>query len=352
MSPSLPRNQPASQMTPLANQINESRSPSRQRSIRISRRNVLRLAVIGATGAALGVLTGCGSSGPQPGEGAIVGEGGPNELFAETASFEIVANQPERLMVGLSTTDGRVLQGGTVRFQVYSTEQEAASFSVEAKYMAIPGRADGPAVATIGRPSQSIGVYVVPDVNFPKVGFWQIDIFDGNRKLATTAAEVIAAARVPDVGHAAPRTKNPIAADADVPRQQLDSLSGPSGLGDELNDPEFHNDRIIDLLDAGRPFVVIVATPAYCESKFCGPIVDESRRLAPKFPKVGFVHLEVWRDFEKREVSRHAAEWILPNGAEGREPWVFVVGADGTIVARFDNVVSMSELEAVLTDLS
>ncbi len=344
MSPSQPPNPPRSHS-------NDAPGQSRLRSVHVTRRNVLRLVVVGATGVALGALSGCGSSSPKPGEGAIVGEGGPNELFAETASFEIVANQPQRLMVGLSTTDGRVLQGGAVRFQVYSTEKEATSFSVEAKYMAIPGRADGPAVATIGRPSQSIGVYVAPDVTFPNVGFWQIDIFDGKRKLATTAAEVIAAARVPDVGQAAPRTKNPIAADADVPRQQLDSLSGPSGLGDELNDPEFHSDRIADLLEAGRPFVVIVATPAYCESKFCGPIIDESRHLVPKFPKVGFVHLEVWRDFEKREVSRHAAEWILPNGAEGREPWVFVVGNDGKIVARFDNVVSMSELETVLADL-
>lgn len=326
----------------VASNVTNTRSPE----IRVTRRNVLRLAVVGATGVALGALSACGNSDPKPGEVAIAGEGGPNELFAEAASFEVVANEPQRLMVGLSTTDGRVLQGGSVRFQIYPAENGTESFSVKADYLPIPGRVDGPEVATIGRPSQSIGVYAAPHVELPASGFWQIDVFDGKRRLATTAVEVLDKSRVPTVGQAAPRTKNPIAADADVPREQLDSLSGPSGLGNELNDPEFHNDRIDDLVEAGRAFVVIVATPAYCKSKFCGPIIDAARPVAAKFPNVPFVHLEVWRDFQKKEVSRHAAEWILPNGAEGQEPWVFVVGSDGKIVARYDNVVSMSQLEA------
>ena len=36
---------------------------------------------------------------------------------------------------------------------------------------------------------------------------------------------------------------------------------------------------------------------------------------------------------------------------ELQEPWVFVIGADGRIAARFDNVVTRGELEPLLKAL-
>ena len=65
---------------------------------------------------------------------------------------------------------------------------------------------------------------------------------------------------------------------------------------------------------------------------------------------MAFVHLEVWKDFDKKVINEAAAEWIQPKGGLGdtQEPWVFVVGSDGIVKQRFDNVANDAELEAAV----
>ena len=63
------------------------------------------------------------------------------------------------------------------------------------------------------------------------------------------------------------------------------------------------------------------------------------------------MHVEIWRDFEKREVNKGAADWLLRKD-DLNEPWVFVIGPDGRIAARFDNVATKAEVEAALKRLS
>ena len=45
-----------------------------------------------------------------------------------------------------------------------------------------------------------------------------------------------------------------------------------------------------------------------------------------------------------------AADWLYRNG-DLNEPWVFLIGGDGKIVARFDNVSTRAELEPILRQL-
>ena len=80
-----------------------------------------------------------------------------------------------------------------------------------------------------------------------------------------------------------------------------------------------------------------------------------SRRHRSKRPaaetfgdRMDFVHLEVWNDFEGRALNKEAAEWIYQEGADPKEPWVFLVAADGSVAARWDNVATDDELEAAV----
>ena len=59
---------------------------------------------------------------------------------------------------------------------------------------------------------------------------------------------------------------------------------------------------------------------------------------------------QFWRDFQNQTINRAAADWLLRNN-DLNEPWVFVIGPDGKIVARFDNVTTAPELTAVLDKL-
>ena len=105
---------------------------------------------------------------------------------------------------------------------------------------------------------------------------------------------------------------------------------------------------IAGALAAERPFVVVFATPKFCESRTCGPVVDVVLRVSRKFRRRGidFIHVEIYRDNDPdRGFNRWAAkEWHLPT-----EPWTFLVGRDGRIKAKFEGSFSAAELTAAIT---
>jgi peroxiredoxin len=97
--------------------------------------------------------------------------------------------------------------------------------------------------------------------------------------------------------------------------------------------------------------VVVVSTPTYCVSQFCGPITETVEGLADEYGDVAeFVHLEVWEDFNENVLNDAAAAWIQTESGGG-EPWTFLVGADGRIAARWDNVLDADELRDLLEEL-
>jgi hypothetical protein len=105
---------------------------------------------------------------------------------------------------------------------------------------------------------------------------------------------------------------------------------------------------IAESLAANVPFVVTFATPKFCSSRTCGPVVDVveevSRRLEGE--NVRFIHIEVFQDNDPAKgFNRWMQEWKLPT-----EPWTFLVGADGKIAARFEGTVSVNELEQAVRE--
>jgi hypothetical protein len=332
----------------------------------VIRRNVIRRNVIRRIAFAsvflLGVslFTACGSKAENKSNDEVIhGNGGPDELFAETASFETVALRLERVMVGLSTADGRVLHGGSIDITFTPpSDTDASNIVTTATFLAVPMSAVAPATATIGLPSAGIGIYAAK-VTFSRPGIWlgAISVPGTKQKGLDFPIEVKAESKLPDLGKQAPRTKNPIGASGLTAEQavKIDSRSGPNGLGSELTDPILHNDVIADLLDAHHPFIVIVSTPTFCQSKFCGPLTDMVQVRAdekrPTEAEVAFVHLEVWDDFATGKVNAWAAEWI-DDGVDGREPWVFAVNRKGQIAARFDNLLSPEDLDYAIGQIT
>jgi hypothetical protein len=114
-----------------------------------------------------------------------------------------------------------------------------------------------------------------------------------------------------------------------------------------------HATRVDEALVAGRPVLIGISTPVYCVSLVCGPLTEYLVDVAGRFgDRVDVVHIEVWEDFEDRQLNPAAAAWILPRtGSDGREPWVFLVDGTGTVIARWDNVLDPVELEAALSAL-
>jgi hypothetical protein len=139
----------------------------------------------------------------------------------------------------------------------------------------------------------------------------------------------------PAVGSPAPRSRNLIASDVNNLRQ-IDTSPRP--------DPRLHQVRIGDAVEQGKTQLIVFATPQFCTSRMCGPVVDIVRTLLPVYGKrVAFTHQEIWRDFAGKKVFPTVEEWRLRT-----EPWIFVVDHRGIIHAKFEGLVTTYELKAAL----
>jgi hypothetical protein len=108
---------------------------------------------------------------------------------------------------------------------------------------------------------------------------------------------------------------------------------------------------IADSLRRHVPFVVTFATPRFCASRTCGPVVDVVDAARKRFARRGirFIHVEIYRDnIPSKGTNRWVREWRLPT-----EPWTFVVGRDGRVKAKFEGSISVAELrDAILRSLA
>lgn len=148
--------------------------------------------------------------------------------------------------------------------------------------------------------------------------------------------EVKARTESPALGARAPRSDTPTLGDA--PIGKLTTRTPP--------DRDLLRWSVAESIAARKPFVVVFATPKFCESRACGPVVDVVDSVAKEFPGVRFIHVEIYEDNDpQRGENRWVRQWRLPS-----EPWTFLVGADGRIKAKFEGSMSVRELRAAVRE--
>jgi len=204
------------------------------------------------------------------------------------------------------------------------------------------------------------GLYVV-NADFSHAGEWGLEVVAN----VSTASElrsrlvfsVTETSRTPALGAAAPPSDTLVASD----------LEGIFRIStDTTPDPSFYALSIRQALAAGKPFVVVFASPLLCVSQTCGPALDVVKGIAPAYrDRLNFVHVEPYElqpapglhvgrtplqpvlDATGRpKTVKAVTEWGLPS-----EPYVFVIGSDGTVKAKFEGVAYHDELVAALDDL-
>jgi hypothetical protein len=269
------------------------------------------------------------------------------ELQALITTSELVVGQ-NRFAFGLLKANN-LLEGADVSLRVYSTEGSEAQLAAElnAPYQAlgkvkqqrsVHRHSDGTEHVHGGE--YSIRGLHVARVNFPRAGTWGIEILahhqkDGSRDVARIAVKVLDTSHTPAVGSPAPRSRNLIASEIKDLRQ-INTSPRP--------DPRLHQVRIADAIEQGKPQLIVFATPQFCTSRMCGPVVDIVRTLLSAHGKrVAFTHQEIWQDFAEKKVFPTVQEWRLTT-----EPWIFVVDGQGIIRAKFEGLVTARELEAAL----
>lgn len=313
---------------------------------------------VAATALLLAACTGGGGD-DDTGEAAQAPD---EQLSVFVASYDLAVGDEQRLLTGVITADAAQIAFGEVTYEVGPVGEEGAvqaRDTTSARFLPVlglepEGEGDEPRLL-VGEGGR--GVYE-GFVTFDEPGVWgvqvTVDLDDGTTRTGVAAFEVGAEPELPSPGDEAPRTVNLTIDDVEAGDADPVSLdSRAQGEDDTVPDTHLHDTTIADALETGDPLVVVVSTPTYCATAFCGPLTEELGQMALDYEgQATFVHLEVWRDFEARELNAGAAEWIQPaSGAGGNEPWVFLVDGDGTVTARWDNVVDRDALIAELDAL-
>jgi hypothetical protein len=180
----------------------------------------------------------------------------------------------------------------------------------------------------------------VTELDLPKPGtYWVLAEPVGGRAIQAVGNVVVAdEPAAPAVGAPAVASETPTIESTGGDFEALTTADPP--------DRELLKHSVAASLEAKVPFVVTFATPRYCQTRTCGPVVDVVDAVREQYESEGvrFIHVEIYEDNDPaKETNRWVREWNLPS-----EPFTFVVGADGLIKERFEGTVSVRELgEAV-----
>jgi len=312
-------------------------------------------AVVGLLVAA-SVLAACGGGGGK--KASPSSDKDPNGLSAETASFDLAPGPPSRYLIGLFTNDQRGVSFGSIQLQFCFLGATKVSQPcrlggpVTATFLPTPGTQvpAGKTAPEVISPSGPKGVYEA-QAAFDQAGIWQTHVVatvNGKQRAADTEYQVLERHAIPAVGDAAIPSDNLTVNTPGVSPAAVDSRASAGGL---VPDPDLHQSTIAAAIAAHRPVLVVFSTPVYCQSRFCGPITDMVDDLAKTYAdRASFIHVEIWNDYQHQVANKAATDWLFRND-NLNEPWVFLIGADGKIAARWDNVSTRAEIEPLLQKL-
>lgn len=187
---------------------------------------------------------------------------------------------------------------------------------------------------------EAFGLYRA-DVAFDRPGIWEIDFeISTGEETQPFLVDVRAEPETVAVGESAPRTVTPTL--DDLPIDELTTDPTPMDSLYEMSlDEAFTN---------GRQSVVIFATPAFCTSAACGPLLQQTKDAAADFEDVNFVHVEVYSGFND-EGFQPDADHLVPAVVDfglPSEPWIFIVDEDGVVKSRLEGVLGVGELADII----
>ena len=308
-------------------------------------RRLMPLLLVVITLAACGAATPAASSqnSTSPAASAPVASASPvagkPAIYPIFVSSEILAG-PSRFLFSLTDAVNKLVAAPdvpvTLEFFDVAADENAVAFTEDARFVwAVPNLR---------------GLYAA-DVAFPTAGRWGVRFTatfpDGRQEQVRADFDVAEAGPTLAIGAPAVSVDTPTAADVGGDLAKVSS--------DQQPDPAFYRTSVEDALAAKQPFVLVFATPAFCQTAMCGPILENVKAAAADYPTLTFINVEPYTmAFTEGRLqpvladgNLQAATWTDAWGLR-TEPWIFVVDGDGKVTAKFEAAVAEEELRAAL----
>lgn len=260
----------------------------------------------------------------------------PSPMRVVVAASEVLVGS-NRILLGINDPEGNAISGAQVYLRFFA-----------------PGSTDGKPYAEtdaayLGSEQGVAKALYSTRASFDRAGEWRMEavVTPQGKKALTVAASVFVTEKgyAPAVGEAFPASRNQTV--KDVPVEQLTSQR-------PVADPDFYTLTAAEAEHQGKPFLVVVATPAFCETQTCGPQLQAAQALRKKYAdRVNFIHIEVFQRPDlvlegkaKPQVNPILLEWKLQT-----EPWVFLMDAHGKVFDRFEGYAPEAELAVAVQRL-
>jgi len=330
-----------------------------------------RLAAILAIGATALALVACGSD-DADGDAAATGEqqpagAAPSDLtwdaralqesedgapFSTTVIPTSVAVGPSRMLFALiDRAEGTLVSGATITAHYYrlAADPEAdpdfsetyASHEVSSRTLdlrGVAGMGDSPV-----NDADLTTVYSTT-ASFDAPGFWGVALditVDGETYQPRMKFWVLP--ETPEVAIGAPALR--------TEQLTLVDVGDAAAISSQTEPNEAMLDQTVaEALDSGKPVVIAFVTPAFCVTRYCGPVMDAV--VQPAFERysdrVEFVHIEPYDLAKARadavlEPVPAVVEWGLRT-----EPFIFVIDAEGIVRVKLEGVTDLDELSEAI----
>ena len=296
--------------------------PTRRRLL-LAGAGALALAACGGGGdESVGATGGSGAGGATTTSAA--GTGAVSLSLLRVFSPEQAAGVPLRLPLAFAGADGVPTDAVPERISVRAVSPSGVALEP----------------VEVGRRGAGIpSPYFPYEATFDEEGRWELGIAVGGAETATelTVRPANDLGVVPGPGDRLPSIPTPTTADA-LGIDPLCTAQPPCPL---------HETSLVDAMALGMPVVLLVSTPAFCQTAICGPVLELLvERAGSLASRATLLHVEVYADETARETSPTVAALGLRH-----EPSLFLADADGTVRSRVDYTFDATELDDSLAEL-
>jgi hypothetical protein len=262
------------------------------------------------------------------------GSAGP-ELGLASSVFTV---GQDRLAFGIIDNHSGFVYGKTAVYVAPGPGKPAQGpYPAPADVLVTQGRYRSKQAATEADPFAAVYAAQVPFKRSGKYSILAVTKTGAKTFAAPGQIQVIAGRddRIPGVGDRPPKVKTDTLASARGDVASIDTRQPPSDL---------HAKSFADVLGR-KPVALLFATPQLCQSRVCGPVVDEALQMRAKYgDRIEFIHQEVYAGNDPKKGLREP----LKRFNLATEPWLFVVGRDGRITARLEGSFGLAAFERAL----
>jgi hypothetical protein len=259
---------------------------------------------------------------------------------AEVALY--AAKVPPLKSAGSGTAkNGKPKKGAVARARKEALEQPAVG-PYPAAIESIGTQPAYRAQTTTSDPDSATVVYNA-EIDFPSEGEWRIAalIKQGDEVVATLlpSASVGEFKEVPRVGEKAPTIHTPTVADVGGDASKVTTRLPP----DTQNRVDY-----ADVLGK-EPILLLFATPQFCQSRVCGPVVDVAEQVKDQYDdEAAFIHMEIYKDNDpSKDVVPQVRAFRLPS-----EPWLFAIDRQGIIRAEVEGAFGVDRMTEVVKEVT